>query len=231
MRLTSLLIWLPIVLMTICAPASYGQDAPLPSNYPRILLVQLRCEQTRIAALLKDRQYDAAEEVKQDAAGVQKSLIADFTHNFNYCPVYYYIDSNEELIRKKQFAGVLMNADGSAAANLPIGNGSNDYGIVYYGYYISQPKSGKMVKDDSKYTADPTVGKGLVLLNDRFEQVSYVYALGYSDAMSKKTSAPEKYESKHFDIGYFPLAKLLNKALNADRGEHGEIKTLKYRYN
>ena len=160
--------------------AGYGGDT-LSGKYPRAVLVQLRSEHNRIEALTKDGNYKAIKEVKKDAVEVKKRMILDFTTNYHYSPVYYYIGTNADFIKKKVFDGILMNADGSAVNKPVINSNSNDYVIVYYGYYIYQPKPTNVVKDSSRYIYDPETppGKGLVVLNAQFQQIDYFYKLGY----------------------------------------------------
>ncbi|MFI5196655.1 MAG: hypothetical protein ACHQD8_06160, partial [Chitinophagales bacterium] len=106
--------------------AGYAGDT-LSGKYPRAVLVQLRSEHNRIAALAKDNRYQDIEEVEKDALEVKKRMILDFTNNYHYCPVYYYMDTNADFIKKKVFDGVLMNVDGSPVSKPVINRNSNDY--------------------------------------------------------------------------------------------------------
>ncbi len=225
-------------------------------KFPKAILVQLRSEHNRIEALTKARRYNEAELVGADAAYIRAKMIADFSDHLFFCPVYYYIDTNVDLIKKRKFEGILFKADSTPAASDVIGN-DNDYVIVYYGYpnYQSRttdsltdnPKNynytagetlnrgtnnylieeygypayhTKVVdstpnKDDDGYGAREPFGKGLVINNNRLQQVSFLYKFGYENAIfrMKKRNRKYIYVSKHFDMEYFPFAEELNSKL------------------
>ncbi len=204
-------------------PCSYGADS-LSTRYPSAVLVQLRSEHNRIDAMKKDRNYKAVEEVKKDAEEVRSRMILDFTLNFHYCPIHYYMDTNADLVKNKEFDGVLMNGDGTPVNSPAINSRSADYFIVYYGYAISQPKVNDVVTDKAKYTydADSRPGKGLVILNDKFQQLDHFYKLDYDDAFFKHKKKLTKYYyvSKHYDIEYFPFAKLFEQNMGDKYARH-----------
>ena len=195
---------------------SYAQDT-LAKTYPVAVLVQLRSEHNRIEALKKDRRYQQLAEVENDAREVNNRMILDFHNNFTYCPVYYYVDTNTDLIKKKLFAGILMQGDGSPAKDLAFNSDSGDYVIAYYGYAVSQSRSDKVQNDSSLNNYDPQApaGKGLVILNDKFQQLTYFYKLSYDNAFFGGNSKIKKYTytAKHFDIEYYPFAGLFNRKL------------------
>ena len=199
--------------------AGYGGDT-LSGKYPRAVLVQLRSEHNRIEALTKDKRYKDAEEVENDAIRAKDAMIYDLTKNFHYCPVYYYMDTNADLVKNKVFEGILTNADGSFASNPIINKNSTNYVIVYYGYPISQSRATSVVTDTSKYVYDPDQMpiKGFVILNDKFQQLGYVYKFGYYDiTMRNKKTRKDYYASQHYDIEYYPLSELLNKKFKGYR--------------
>ncbi len=193
----------------------YASDT-LSSQYPRVLLVQLRSEHNRIEALTKARRFDEVEAVKNDAQAVIEHMKMDFHEHFDYCAVYYYIDTNAEKIKKKQFEGILLHEDGSIVKNPSVNSSSNDYAIAYYGFPISQSKLNNVQKDTSLYTYDPQspLCRGLVIVNDQFLQLTYFYKFGYDDILfGRKRSKKYVYKSKHFDIEYYPFAGLFNNTM------------------
>ena len=216
----ALLLLLPLF---IGINASYAEDT-LSVKYPTVVLVQLKSEKNRIDAMIKERDYRGLEEVKNDAEEVRKKMILDFTTNYHQTPVYYYMDSNAELIKNKQFDGILMNADGSVVTKPVIDNSSEDYVIVYYGYFVSQPKAKDVVTDANHYVYDwqTPPGKGLVVLNDRYQQIDHFYKLGYDGGFlnRKRTFKKFSYVSKHYDIEYFPFAQLFGKNIGDHYARH-----------
>ena len=206
----------PILLLTKPNTSQAQQNDE--KDYPSALLVQLRSEHNRIEALKKANKYKELEEVMNDGAEVRKRMILDFHNNFEYCPVYYYMDTNAEFVKEKKFAGILLNEDGSPVKDPVINSASDDYVIAYYGYPISQSRQTKVQTDTSRrsYDPDPPFGKGLVILNDKYLQLTYFYKFGYDElAFDRRKNWLKKYyyNSKHFDIEYYPLAYLFNRTM------------------
>ncbi len=99
-RIRTILIFAVILCMHL--PLSmYGQQ-PAPKKYPSVVLVQLRAEKNRINALTKARKFKDLEIFKQDVTGVMIATIKDFKEHFNYCPVYYFIDTNTDAILEQK---------------------------------------------------------------------------------------------------------------------------------
>lgn len=191
----------------------HAQDSTS-NRYPSAVLVQLRSEHNRIEALAKAHEYKKMEEVKKDAAEVINRMKLDFETNYTYCPVFYYIDTNADLVKQKKFEGILMNADGTEAKNTGLNGNSTDYIIAFYGRPVSQPRNKRIETDSSKYVYDPEIltYKGLVILNDQFQQLTYYYKFEYDHAFfGSKKAKKYYYKSKHFDIEYYPFANLLQR--------------------
>jgi hypothetical protein len=180
---------------------------------PHYVLVQINSEKNRIDALQKAHRYADVEEVKKDAIGVKKAMMKDFSDHFSYCPVFYYVDTNIELIKSRQFEGILFDTAGRTITNLPIGPTSKDYLIVYYGLPTTQPHKVKVVKDSITEYSQVGVpsGIGLIICNYKLQQLRYIYKLGLAFVMlDKKKKKGYYYVSKHFNIEYFPLAADFN---------------------
>jgi hypothetical protein len=191
------------LLIILHAVSCAAQDS---KRYPAAVLVQLRSEHNRIEALTKSGRYQDVEDVKKDALEVRKRMILDFHDHFHYCPVYYYIDTNADLIKLKAFDGVLLQEDGTPIKAPVLESTSENYLIVYYGYALSQSKvNWRPITDTSRYTYDPQTpyGKALVVLNAKFQQVNYLYNLNFKILKGNKKYY---YHSKHFEIEYYPHA-------------------------
>ena len=229
-------------------PLNHATDT-LSVRSPKVLLVQLRSEHNRMAALIKQHRYKEIETLKTDALNVRSRMIADFHDNFNYCPVYYYIDTNLDLIKNRVFQGVLLHEDGTPIANVTMPD--SDYLIVFYGYPAPQSRRSKVVKDSSyrivysdtsdiakgimdtmtyDYNSGEPTATGLVINNYKFKQVSFLYKIGFENMMFKLNHANKKYiyTSKHYEIEYFPFAKLLNKALIEREKRNNKIRISNY---
>lgn len=179
-------------------------------KFPRILLLQLSAEQNRIAALAKTNNQKRLEEVTNDAYHVRKVMINDFRDHFDFCPVYYFIDTNADAIRNKHFDGILLNADGSEATNLELNSNSNDYLIAFYGFPVE-----KGTNDHGANTASSLPGRGIVLLNSQYKQVGYFIEGDYTSIGVAANGQKDNYSymSDHYNIQYLPYAKQLNEAL------------------
>ncbi len=222
-------ILLTIAILLLTAPGKAEATDSLWNKYPRVVLVQLRSENNRIEALTKARRYNDLEQVINDARSTASAMINDFRDHFNYCPVYYFVDTNLDLIKQKKFDNILMNADRTTVIKPLINASSSDYLIVFYGYAVAQRRSEKVVKDSVRYQsgAEQPLGKGLVINNDKYQQVSYIYTHRYNDLFTSKKQKeklkPYKFASDRFEIEYFPLADILSKRLK-ERGDQKKIK-------
>ena len=190
---------------------------------PFVVLVQLRSEHNRIAAMTRDRRYKQLEEVIHDAIAVRTAMINDFKDRFDDCPVYFYMDTNAYLVKEKKFAGILLDTNLDPIKNIIIDSTSNDYLIAYYGYPVEQSRLTNVVTDESKYSVgeETPMGKGLVILDDKYRQVNYFYKLGY-DALFIKRKVNHKYYffSKNFDMEYYTFAGLFNEKKLDRYGNH-----------
>lgn len=180
---------------------------------PHYVLVQISSESNRIKALEKAHAYKDLETVKKDAAGIKAAMIKDFKDRFTYCPVYFYIDTNLDLIKARKFDGVLFDTAGQLVANPPLKADSKDYLIAYWGLPTTQPGNMKVVKDSlTQYSkvGEPN-GKGLIICNYKMQQLTYFCRLGlYEWMLDKKKQKGYFYISKRFNIQYFPMADRIN---------------------
>ncbi len=209
------------------------------ARYPSVVLFQLRSEHNRISAMLQNNDIQEAELVAHEAEEVTKRVHLDFNENFGYCPVYYYMDTNADRIKKREFNGVLMNDKGEFVYDVVPPGDSTTYVIVYYGYALSQAKYKKeledtfelannpqmryqmdnkpIVKKSSRYTYDPDPprGKSLVILNPKFHQLTYFYKIAFDEYKFSlgKSAGPTHYRSKKYDIEYYPLARVFNQTM------------------
>jgi hypothetical protein len=207
-------LFLLTVVASLAQPTlSVAQDSVL--LRPKFVLVQLSSEKNRIEALAKNKRYSELEIVKKDAKGTKDATITDFKRHFDRYPVYFYIDTNINAIKARQFSGVLFDTAGNAIGNRLINENSQDYLIVYYGLPTTQPRSSTVVDASDEYSklGEPN-GKGLIICNYLFQQVMYFYKLGSSDlGLDKNKYKGCYYFSKKFDIEYFPLAQRFNKSV------------------
>jgi len=166
----------------------------------KAVLVQLSSEQNRIRYFHKHNKAINELDIAVEAKKIRSVTIADFTDNFVYCPVYYYMDTNETFIRNKQFAGKLLDAKGNVVEAPVINSADSDYVIVYYGY-PDQEKS------------EVTEHKGLVILNDQFMQIYFLFKGIKNASQEAKSNAKYAYLSPKYDMGYLPFAARFNQKI------------------
>ena len=248
MRITIIIKTTLTFLLFTAIQHSYAQDTlsnkhdSSVNNFPKAVLVQLRSEHNRIAAATKAGGYKDVAEIKKDALAIQNAMINDFHDHFTNCPVYYYMDTNADLIQKKIFKGILLNAGLVPVEDLPLSDTDTNYLVVYYGYptrqsatrqvvpsttrgrvYIDPPGIRKIITDtmNYRYNSGGPQGIGLIVMNDEFLQVNYFYKFGYDElALNRHVSKKYRYSSKHFQMEYYPFAGLFNTKLTDRGGNH-----------
>lgn len=204
-----------IILALICVSKGFCQGEQQ-EIVPHYVLVQIGSESNRIKAMEKARAYKELEIVKKDAAGVKAAMMKDFREQFTYCPVYFYVDTNIELIKARKFDGILFDTADQLVTNVPLKPDSKDYLIAYWGMPTTQPHNMKVVKDSvSQYSkvGEPS-GKGLIVCNYKLQQLTYFYQLGlFMFTLDKKKLKGRYYFSKRFNIEYVPMASQFNNSI------------------
>ncbi len=201
-----------------------GQEG---KKWPVTVLVQLQTEQNRINALIKSKRYTDLEVFRTDVKSAMLATLNDFWNHFDYCPVYYYLDTNIDAVLDRRFNGVLLDEHLAPVANLNLTDTSTNYLIVYYGHPVWQ--SNKRKWDTTKLATmggNPN-GRGLVICDYKMRQVHYLYNLDFDffNYNSKRNKNPFKYVSKKFKIEYLPFAAELNRKLGAPRKNWDKIIT------
>ncbi len=202
----------------------WGQEAP-GKKYPSAVLVQLKAEQNRTNALIKARKYNELEIFRKDVQGVMIATINDFWNHFDYCPVYYYIDTNFEAVMARKFDGILLDEHLSPITGTVISDTSTDYFIVYYGYPTWQTRKRYWDTTRAADQGGHPNGRGLIINDYKMRQLNYIYRLDFDFFNFKKNRNrnPYKYTSKKFDVEYYPFASEFNRKLGASRKKNNKI--------
>lgn len=158
-----------LLTLTILVSITFTTYAKKKRMYkPTVILVQLKAEHRKITELEKNNRDNSAKMIREDAQQVRKRMIKDFTDNFSYCPVYYFIDTNLDKIKRYEFSGVLLDKEGNVVSNPAISNGDTTFYIAYYGMpeqdYIDDDKKGKKQSTN-------TTNIALVLTDHHYNQV------------------------------------------------------------
>jgi hypothetical protein len=169
---------------------------------PKALLVQLSTESRKIANCLSVGDTNTANRIRKEAWQIRKVTANDFSSNFSFCPVYYFLDTNAEKIKNQYFDGVLLNSDGSLAHDIVLQPGDSNYFIIYYGHPNNQGYDG----------AWTGMSNGLIFLNYQYNQVDYFHVFRYASIFRRQSE--DFYESKKYDMEYYPFAALYDNLLN-----------------
>lgn len=193
-------------------PGAWAENSKKKKEAPQVILVRLNSESNRIATL-EARHDKRLPQAIADGEQERQAMINDFRDHFNYCRVYFFMDTCEQAILEKRFNGVLLNADGSTASDLPIGPGSHNYDIVGYGYPTQQYSANEQIKRDSSVYDDQAFSvRGLIIYDDSLNQRSYLYKFDYG-LLKKDNRSIYVFASKTFDIEYFPFARFFDKMI------------------
>lgn len=183
---------------------------------PKMILVQIFTYQRRIEYYSKLRKTDKIRQIQVDAENMTKKIIMDFTDNFSFCPVYYYMDTNAHLVQEKKYDGVLLDNNLQPVHVTP----DKTTQIILFGYPIAMAGDLKSSKTNNDiYDSDYVVGEGkqrLVVYDINFKKIARPLPNGSNNIYGgKMEKAPEEYmyKSPAFDIYYKPYAKHLNEKM------------------
>jgi hypothetical protein len=176
------------------------------------VLVMLKSERSRITHFTEKGDMENVRLVKQEREKVIDATMRDFNTHFNYCPVYYFMDTSLPKVLDKKFDGILLSGKGQVYETPPIANGSSNFLIVYYGIPKEEITADK--KDQLSIQAERYPSEGLVILDDSFKRRKrgdhYLYRPDLFFYVSKHFG----YTSKLFAMEYKPYASFLQRSLH-----------------
>lgn len=200
-----------LLITTVCKAQKKDLDKEVLRVPPKAILVMLFTENNRREALVKAGRLADTPILRMDATAVRENMVSDFSRNFDYCPVYYFMDEHLKAVLARKFNGVLLDSTMRPVRNVPIND--TNYLIVYYGAPEWQSQESNMAVTEMADMSGKPNGNGLVINNHEMKQVGYNYALPVT-ATSKNSAADDlKYVSKRFNIEYVPLAIELDSKL------------------
>ncbi len=188
---------------------------------PSAVLVMLKAETNRITALREYGDIARAAQATHDAKMIMDCTISDFADNFNYCPVYYFVDTNLPLVKNKNFDGVLFDKEKKVYKTSPIAEGDTSFLIVYYGVAIPEIVRTGNAAEKQRVYRDPGPSKyerGFLILGHDFLRMkkSRLYLLKRKDAAKAKSTGSFKvyeYSSEEFKMSYTQCTDWLDKKL------------------
>ncbi|OJW83221.1 MAG: hypothetical protein BGO69_19095 [Bacteroidetes bacterium 46-16] len=200
------LVWLGTLLLTVYANETFAQKRSDNFYFPKAVLVQLRSEQRKVDYLQKHGSKKDLERLREDVQGVNAAMVNDFKDHFKLCPVYFFVDTNADLIKAKKFGGILFDTDMKPVNDPVVNAGSKDYYIIFYGL----PEREDLHNDNDLEAARTSFGEGLVLNDYNYRQLKrpirfYYYRNRGYYGIAKRHSI-YNYSSKKYNIEYYELA-------------------------
>ncbi|OSZ78272.1 hypothetical protein CAP35_08420 [Chitinophagaceae bacterium IBVUCB1] len=175
---------------------------------PKIILVELYTGSRQASMYKKAGNTAYGDMLLAEADSVNTKIIADFNDNFNFCPVYYFYDTNANHILERSIEAILLDKNLRPVHFPPITH--NEYRIVKYGYNIGPGhESSEAVFHSSG------IRKKLLVLTPDYKPVPKPQPNGKKlsgPLYNKKSGVRYVYISKKTNSYYIPKAKHLNRA-------------------
>jgi hypothetical protein len=208
------------LVLTCCLllPASYlfSARARIGEKPPKALLVELLARKNQVD-YMKENNPERVPEIMKDIQSVMKATMLDFSMNFDYVPVYFFIDTNADKIKEGHFEGVLLDENFQLVKQTVLAEGDTNFYVAYFGAYMPQPQHIKPGYTNTnnlggyRETAgdDPTaLKKTLLVMDHNFEllQLPRPRTPRTYVSMARRETRKLFYRAKHSSIDYIPLA-------------------------
>jgi hypothetical protein len=187
------------------------------ANPPKAILVQLFTYPRRVEFFKKTGHTGALSAFKDASADAAKKIVEDFNDNFDFCPVYYYYDTNAHLVREHKFSGVLLNAAMLPAKNVIIDKADTSYFIIVNSLLISEdflPGGKQYAEDESVFNANDNVNYSkarLIVLDHKFRQLPrQIVRTPHGNVKPEKGTRHYKYSNSNHNLYYSGKAATLN---------------------
>lgn len=190
------------------------------STPPTAVFVELFTYQNKIDRLIKSKQVSNAETLKKDAAAIIANTVADFNANFNFCPVYYFYDTNADMVLKHKFEGVLLDKNLNPVNTSPVSNADTSYLIINYGPAAISRKEYEAAERGAKNNLDFGVGNNVMINTYKMNFLNYEFNplpnfVLYDKKLFLRVNDPAfSYTSKKFNMSYKGLARYFNEKIN-----------------
>ncbi len=117
-----------LILFTVLLAFAFSLQAQT-----KAILVKLPTYAKRMAYYKDQHNIEKMLQLQRDVDSIDKYIIADFTENFTYGPVYYFYDTSFEQVKERQLDGALLNTDLTITEHSVIEAMGNNYLVVEYG--------------------------------------------------------------------------------------------------
>lgn len=201
-----------LILFSLFSVTSNGQSKENLQK-PHSILFMLHFSTNKINTLNHTNRFKDAQEVIADDLDKNTSIIADFSLNFKFCPIYFFYDSMYDYVKNKQWNLIEFYDSESLGTNKKISLSQlNNYMIVEIAYppIMSYPEINVYGKEiNNKYTPEYANSReyGVVcydenfnLLNNKLQYTKIILrnsnAVSNTSGKGYKCNAASKFETK-----------------------------------
>ncbi len=154
-----------------------------------VLLVRLRSYKKQIEIYQDKGLFDRVEQIKKERDARNHKIMLAFEEAFDYCPVYFFYNSDTEKIKNKNFSNVFINRQMKLDSSIVIH--PKDYYIGEFGYHNAYTEnmdySQQEASDSHLNRATDFSNYGFVIMDSQFKML------------------PKPFPS--FTMGYFAFVK------------------------
>jgi hypothetical protein len=180
---------------------------------PKAILVQLPTHQRKINALSKSqRDAKRLKAIQEDRDSIIAKIVADFTDNFNFCPVYYFADTNSNLVKEKKWNDVILNSSLQPLQNFVP---TDEYTVLIYSRDVAFNGD-----EDDVPVVNNSSKRRWIAFDENLVPLKTPLPTGSNSTRLVKPKNAERYTyiSKIFDIYYRPAAGNYNMKLHTFYG-------------
>ncbi|WP_276133841.1 hypothetical protein [Polluticoccus soli] len=181
---------------------------------PKAIFVQLFTYPRRVAFYKKTKRTEDLIKFQREAHNAAMQIVKDFNENFDYCPVYYYYDTNARFIMDKKFTGHILNKDLTPATDLIVKPNDTNYLIVMNALMMSEDfLPGRKGEDIDIFSASDNVNSAkprIVVYDHKFRQLPRNTVRTPKGTGERKSAKRYTYKSHSFNLSYTGKAATLN---------------------
>ena len=191
---------------------------------PKAILVEIFMRERLMNHYVSSKQTKKEAALKRDIEGVKNAIVADFSDNYTYGPVYFFYDTDADAVRAKKFEGVLMDKDLKPAKNIVLTPTDSNYFIVYFGTTAGSGSTSSFGFSDNHGDNELRYSSGTIkreayrlqLLDPNFNELpQYVVRDAYNMEREYRHVPKYSYNSSLLKIYYWAFAAELSKKFSS----------------
>ncbi len=188
---------------------------------PKAMLIELLTRQNQRDYVVQNRP-ELLTVFENDVSEVKRRTVLDWSSYFKFCPLYFFLDTNADRIRRGEFEGVLLDSTMKPATNLAVQPGERNIYIGYFGSPLPQPDTtgppgplGQYMEHDGDDVTSLIRERFLVhdadfrMLPDAKPRTNFVRAIRPTWMSGKEYRSYRRhitYNASHWYIDYQPTA-------------------------